>query len=263
MHPTLISSCLIACLFATPDVLPPGMRGVKVDVELDAKAFTSHCCVQYVIQKGDALAEIAKRQLGDERRLGEIVELNPTLDPQRLVTGRRLWLPPSERVADTPLTFVFLGKRQFFGGTTGPFAPSEQITTDKFSTLTFLLVPMKQLSAFEAARQKGWEDVQALVRDHTIEQIAASGSHRLVQEGSPIRRRHDRFTVVRDEKGAFSLQVESTDYDKDGKVVQPAAQGNEGDKKESLLLLLLAAAGGGALLLRARRVRGQLRVAEA
>lgn len=263
MHPTLIASCLTACLFATPDVLPPGMRGVRVDVELDAKAFTSHCCVQYVIRKGDTLAEIAKQQLGDARRLGEIVELNPTLDPQHLAIGQRLWLPPIDRAADRPLTFVFRGMGQFFGGTTEPFAPSEEIRTDRFSTLTFLLVPVKQLSAFEAARQKGWEDVQALVREHKVEQIAASGSNRLVQDGSPIRRRHDRFTVVRDDKGAFSLEVASTDYDKDGKVLEPAAAGAEKEKKEGLWLLLLAAAGGGALLLRARRGRGRLEVATA
>ncbi len=48
---------------------------------------------EYVVQKGDSLALIAKRTLGKESRWNEIVALNPGLNPKNLKVGARLTLP--------------------------------------------------------------------------------------------------------------------------------------------------------------------------
>ena len=49
----------------------------------------------YVVKPGDTLAEIASRQ---EVEIGTLLELNPDVDPQALVTGQRIRL--RERSAD-------------------------------------------------------------------------------------------------------------------------------------------------------------------
>ena len=48
---------------------------------------------EYVVQKGDSPALIAKHMLGKESRWSEIAELNPGLDPKRLKVGSKLILP--------------------------------------------------------------------------------------------------------------------------------------------------------------------------
>jgi hypothetical protein len=53
----------------------------------------------YTIQRSDTLASIAKRLLNDERRWREIVSLNRVLDPQKIVPGMRIKLPPLLRLA--------------------------------------------------------------------------------------------------------------------------------------------------------------------
>lgn len=47
----------------------------------------------YTIRARDTLSQIAQRELGTSRRWGEIVELNPGLDPNRLVVGKSIRLP--------------------------------------------------------------------------------------------------------------------------------------------------------------------------
>lgn len=54
---------------------------------------TSGGTSEYVVQKGDSPALIAKRMLGKESRWSEIAELNPGLDPKRLKVGSKLVLP--------------------------------------------------------------------------------------------------------------------------------------------------------------------------
>lgn len=49
--------------------------------------------VAYTIQRGDSLALIAKRQLGQESRWVEIQAANPGLDPKRLKLGASIQLP--------------------------------------------------------------------------------------------------------------------------------------------------------------------------
>jgi len=47
----------------------------------------------YIVQKGDMLGEIARRELGSSKRWREIVELNGLEDPDRIVVGMKLKLP--------------------------------------------------------------------------------------------------------------------------------------------------------------------------
>lgn len=47
----------------------------------------------YTIVKGDTFLGIAQRQLGSGKRVNEIKELNPTLDPTQLREGQRIRLP--------------------------------------------------------------------------------------------------------------------------------------------------------------------------
>lgn len=54
----------------------------------------------YTIRRSDTLASIAKRFLNDSRRWREIVSLNGTLDPQRIVPGTRIKLPPGSRAGN-------------------------------------------------------------------------------------------------------------------------------------------------------------------
>jgi nucleoid-associated protein YgaU len=57
---------------------------------------------RYTVQPGDTLSEIASRELGTVRRMGEILALNPDLDPDRVVVGRVLDLPGTADAARGP-----------------------------------------------------------------------------------------------------------------------------------------------------------------
>lgn len=50
----------------------------------------------YEIQPNDTLSEIAQKQLGSQRRMEEILDLNPGLDKNRLVPGETLVLPSKQ-----------------------------------------------------------------------------------------------------------------------------------------------------------------------
>jgi LysM repeat protein len=47
----------------------------------------------YVIQKGDNLYKISKKLLGSTKYVKEIVNLNPNVDPRRLIVGSKIRLP--------------------------------------------------------------------------------------------------------------------------------------------------------------------------
>lgn len=48
----------------------------------------------YTVLEGDTLIAIARSELGDESAWRKIVEMNPGLDPQRLLVGNKIKLPP-------------------------------------------------------------------------------------------------------------------------------------------------------------------------
>lgn len=61
----------------------------------DAKEATKEAGAErsYVVGKGDTFGRIAQTQLGSSKRVDEIRELNPSVDPTRLRVGQRIKLP--------------------------------------------------------------------------------------------------------------------------------------------------------------------------
>jgi LysM repeat protein len=61
----------------------------------DAKESTKEAGADrsYVVGKGDTFGRIAQTQLGSSKRVDEIRELNPSVDPTRLRVGQRIKLP--------------------------------------------------------------------------------------------------------------------------------------------------------------------------
>jgi nucleoid-associated protein YgaU len=58
---------------------------------------------EYVVQKGDSLASIAQRALGDGQRWKEIADINGGLEPKRLKVGMKLQLPTGTAAAPAPV----------------------------------------------------------------------------------------------------------------------------------------------------------------
>ncbi|MBQ9446781.1 MAG: LysM peptidoglycan-binding domain-containing protein, partial [Victivallales bacterium] len=51
---------------------------------------------QYQIKKGDTLLTIAAHELGDTKRVNEILDLNPGIDPEHLRVGAIINLPATK-----------------------------------------------------------------------------------------------------------------------------------------------------------------------
>ena len=47
----------------------------------------------YIVQKGDSLAEICRRQYGTAERVEEVAELNRLVNPNHLIPGQKILLP--------------------------------------------------------------------------------------------------------------------------------------------------------------------------
>lgn len=78
---------------ASPSDVPP-VSGAAPLVSTPPPAATAPAAAnEYVVQKGDSLALIARRTLGKESRWTEIAALNPGLTPKNLRVGSKLALP--------------------------------------------------------------------------------------------------------------------------------------------------------------------------
>lgn len=71
----------------TPPSLPPAFEAPPVVTPAPVVKD------RYVIRSGDTLGHIAQRELGSARRVKEIMELNPGLDPTNLSVGVEIKLP--------------------------------------------------------------------------------------------------------------------------------------------------------------------------
>jgi nucleoid-associated protein YgaU len=74
-------------LRVAPDPAPPGPAPGPVEPPPQEPRTV-------VVQPGETLGQIAERELGTVRRLGEIVELNGIEDPDDVQAGTELRLPP-------------------------------------------------------------------------------------------------------------------------------------------------------------------------
>ena len=85
---------------------PPALGGVppppaKLAGEPVAVSDTPPGTKPYVVQKGDTVASVAKKQLGDEKRVAEIVKANPGLDAKKpLTAGQKIYLPVDTKAPD-------------------------------------------------------------------------------------------------------------------------------------------------------------------
>jgi len=57
----------------------------------------------YTVQNGDNLWKIAARTLGDRERWHEIRDLNPSIDPDKILVGQKLVLPVDPRTVREPI----------------------------------------------------------------------------------------------------------------------------------------------------------------
>jgi LysM repeat protein len=57
---------------------------------------------EYVVKRGDTLAEIAQRELGDANQWKRIAQLNDIDDPKTLATGKRLQIPQRDDRGTSP-----------------------------------------------------------------------------------------------------------------------------------------------------------------
>ena len=71
----------------TPPAQPPAFEAPPVVTPAPAMKD------RYVIRNGDTLGHIAQRELGSARRVKEIMDLNPGLDPNNLTVGVEIKLP--------------------------------------------------------------------------------------------------------------------------------------------------------------------------
>lgn len=94
-----------ACAAEKP-VPPPALGGVppppaKLAGEPVAVSDTPPGTKPYIVRKGDTVASVAKKQLGDEKRTADIVKANPGLDAKKpLTAGQKIYLPVDEKAPD-------------------------------------------------------------------------------------------------------------------------------------------------------------------
>ncbi len=77
-----------------PDVLPPDSKTVGYELKVHLGPCAVFACREYKIKPGDCLESIARHELGDPRKVPELVLLNPKVDPAKLRPGQMLVLPP-------------------------------------------------------------------------------------------------------------------------------------------------------------------------
>lgn len=88
---------------------------------------------KYIVKSGDSPARIAKRQLGSESRVNEILALNPGLNPKNLKVGQELILPAGAApvAAQTPAQPVVAAAKPASPSAAKPIAASAPKASSK------------------------------------------------------------------------------------------------------------------------------------
>lgn len=258
---------------AFPDVVMPGTRGIKVDLQIDAQTLIDHCCVQHVVAKGDTLAKIAANHrkltmLGNTGSPGriqattikDILALNPGLNPDKLAINQRIWMPPRIPAAiKTENIFVFLNKAWPFhsGETSRGFAPTDKVTAPRRGAVVFWVVPTSQTANYAKVQKAcNWQGIESLKKSGKIQVLTTIGSAHSVWDESPVYSCKDTITIERSKKGVLSAKLTSIAYDKAGEVVPPNERNkNHRQSKRGMWFLLLPFFGSGWLLWQSRRQR--------
>lgn len=245
-----------------PDIVIPGTRGIKVELQINAQALIDHCCVQYVIAKGDTLSQIAAKHRNHTvaTTVEDILALNPGLNPNKLVVSQRIWMPP--RIPATTSkenTFVFLAKSWSIGSLKleHGYAPTDKVTPSRRIAHAFWLIPASQWDNYaKLQKARDWDGLDNLKKAGKIQSLTTGGSSHSVWDESPVYSCKDKITIERSSKGMFSAKFTSVAYDKAGKVVSPEERIKDHRKnKKGMWFLMLPLFGGGWLLWRSRRQR--------
>lgn len=261
---TFLHALFAACLLLpppAPDIIPDGMRGIRIESTIDAKALAATCCLAHVVQKGDTLSSIARAHYGDLAQVAAIEKLNPLVMPDRLRIGEVIWLPPTDpaAAAKEPV-FVYLDTQRPLYRDAKPLVDGAAVNPSRYGGIGLFLVPLTAREAFRTAiatsnesRRGATQDaLAALVTAGKVVDIDGKAPGSLVPQQDPTDRRVDTYTVVKQADGTFTLRVTSVAYDKAGKALDAKGTGSGKPAKEGLVLLLLGAAGSAILMFRAR-----------
>ncbi|MFO1076981.1 MAG: LysM domain-containing protein [Planctomycetota bacterium] len=260
-NPIAVATTL-ACLLAAPDVIPRGLRGVKVEQRVGFGVLADRVVVRREIAKGDTIESFAVKEYGDRARTADILALNPLIEPHRLVVGQQIWLP-AKKPGDDGALYVYvvpvaLGMRS----SEGPAKPyvTDKLPLSRTDGYRFLLVPAQHREAFEQSLDG---EAKTKLADEVAKQIVEVRGDfhgRYVHEDSPVQRVVSTIEFTRDDEGKLKLATKNVCYDKDGKeTVETAPLPGRGNGKErpsprkEEALLLLGLLGGGWLVLRGRR----------
>lgn len=267
LQPIAIAATL-ACLFAAPDVVPRGLRGVKVETAVDFAALADRVVVQRAIVAGDTIEGIVAKEFGDVKRVADVLALNPDVDPRRLRIGQTIWLPAKKPGDDGALVVYVAAKG--VGPRRLDTAPAPYVSGRLPDSITsgyrFVLVPEKHREAYEKSIAAAAPTPLASDVAKQIVEIRGDCHGRYVAEGSTVQRIVSTVTFTCDEHGKLGTTTKNVCYDKDGKEVVEAdplpgrGNGNGAGKGEHApmpgkgeALLLLGMLGGGVLVLRSRR----------
>lgn len=264
-HPLAVAATL-ALLCAAPDVIPRGLRGVRVEQTLDFGALADRVVVQYAIVAGDTIQGVAIKQYGTRARTDDILALNPGIEPTKLKIGQAIWLP-AKKPGDEGALFVYvIAKGLGMRSHEDPAKPCVlgNLPFSRSGGYRFLLVPEAHRAAFEKSLDG---DEKTKLSDEVGKQIVEVRGDfhgRYVQDSSPVQRIVSTIQFGRDDAGKITTATKNVGYDKDGKEVVEEAplpgrgngkkDGGDGEApKKGELLLLLGLLGGGLVVMRGRR----------
>lgn len=267
-------AAIVACS-ALPDIVPPNMKGIRVEIRVDPAAFgplAGRACLQHVIAEGETLESIANGKLGDAGRWQEIEALNPGVEPRRLPVGKPLWLPPRQKAKEGEEPVLLFAGSDVPGLQVQPLAATGNVSLlPRWGQLTVLVVPLslrERVEAALAARRDARRQLEDLVKAGKIHQLSAPAPDRLVERESPVARCLATYRIVADGDQKPKLeQVSVEQFDANDKPVPPKnpgkidGQGKGDDKgrqpdKGMLLLTMLGLLGGGGLWVRSRARTG-------
>ncbi|MCC6406067.1 MAG: LysM peptidoglycan-binding domain-containing protein [Planctomycetes bacterium] len=149
----------------TPSVDKPTVAPAKKPA---AKKSTVAAGPTYVVQSGDTLGEIAKRELGSFDKWSDIAALNGNLDPKKLKKGMKIVLPAGAKSAAKPKV-----------NGTGAVAPGGEYVVQKGDTLSGIAQKVLGKSA-------RWTEIASLNPSINPERLIV-GAHLRLPKGVAVR----------------------------------------------------------------------------
>jgi nucleoid-associated protein YgaU len=89
-------------LYVGKEIRLPGTGAAPAEIQSQPAPSAPSGAI-YVVKSGDNLWKIAARTLGDRDRWREIRDLNPNMNPDKILVGQKLTLPASARTVSEPI----------------------------------------------------------------------------------------------------------------------------------------------------------------